>query len=982
MVHDGGLYAHRLQGVWVHSGEPVPVDSDYASWQAARRAGLREVGEQARHAALSPFSVSMVVVVLARGDADATRRTLASLRSQTSTQWSAVVVGDDEGIEAGVDGRTAWLPLGPAGAETVSEVLSVGDPRAFVAVVEAGDALEADFVFRVLGAAHDDPNLSLIHWDDDVLADGALTAPRFRPDWSPEMLLGANYLGRSFAVRREALVGAGGLDLRRGDAAWWDLLLRLDLDAGAVGRITRVLAHVRRRPVTSDADAVTVVSEHLARRGRVGTVEPAFDGVRVHWEVPEPPHVTVIIPTRHNRANLATLLPTLATTDYPSFDVRIVDNGGRSTDRQQWYAEQAGMLDHEVIWWDEPFNFGRVNNVAASGARGEVLVFLNDDTEILDPGWLTDVVGWATQPEIGLVGLQLLGPDGAIQHGGVVIGMSGFADHLFEGCPPIADTLIGPTWWYRNSLSVTAACVAVRRALFERIGGFDERFVLCGSDVVLGLDARFAGHRNVVLPFPYVRHLESATRGSSVPESDFHASYWNYQKYLRGGDPYFSPNLSLQSRVPALRSLDEPSPMEHVGEVLDRSFTVFRQRASEDEALHLADSCRADDALVERVEAAHASVVGPAEVATVNWHLPDIDSPFYGGIATALRIADELRREHGVENRFVVTAHPNELFFRSALEAGFPGLADSDVHFIDGSTGSLDGLPAADAAVATLWTTAYQVARADRVRRRFYLIQDFEPMFYPAGTNYALAEEGYRLGLYGLCNTTIMRDLYRVRYAGTGWAFVPAVDDAVFHAEGRRPIDHDGPATVFVYARPGHWRNCWELASLALAQLKERLGDRVRIVTAGSWARPEDLGSGIEHLGLLDLRDTGELYRSCDLGVALTVSEHPSYLPGELMACGVPVVAYDNAAGDWILHHEENSLRSRRTVDGLAQAMERLATEPALRARLSKGALETVAEHHSDWSSALAGVHGFLVDPDAMAAAQLAEAAPWPRPPR
>ncbi|HEY6533240.1 MAG TPA: glycosyltransferase, partial [Acidimicrobiales bacterium] len=822
-----------------------------------------------------------------------------------------------------------------------------------------------DWIFELRARAWDDPGARLLHWDDDLLdAGGGLVEPRIRPSWSPDTMIGANYLGRSFAVRRAALVGAGGIRADLADTTWWDLVLRLDLDDDSVVRIPRVLTHLQRRLVESRDRAVGVVQDHLDRHGRAGTVEPGLAGLLVRWNLDDPPHVTIVIPTRHNVEMLSRCLPSLAATDYPSFDVVIVDNGGFSADAEAWYGEHSEGLDLDVRWWDEPFNYSRVNNVAAADAKGEVLVFLNDDTELVDPGWLREMVGWAVQPDIGLVGLQLLDGEGRIQHGGVVVGVNGFADHLFAGMAPHSDSLMGPTDWYRDVLSVTAACVAVDRSLFERVGGFDERFILCGSDVVLGFDTRFLGLRNVVTPATTVLHLESVTRGSDVPVCDFHASYWRYQKYMRGGDPYFSPALSPWSGAPALRGVGEMSPMRAVGDVLGRDFTVFRQKADEAESIWLSDICRVDDATVETVDALHASTHGRAEVSSVNWFFPDIDSPFYGGINTALRIADQLVREHGVAQRFVVMANPNEDFFRSALAAAFPALADVPVTFIDGPTDpDLDRVPYADVSIATLWVTAYSVARFGATRRKFYLIQDYEPQFYPAGTNYALAEEGYRLGLYGLCNTRRLLDIYRGQYGGTGGSFMPAVDGSVFHAEGRRPLRHDGPVTVFVYARPGHWRNCWEMASLALGQLKDRYGDDVRIVTAGSWARPDDLGRGIEHLGLLDYRDTGELYRRCDVGVALTVSAHPSYLPLELMACGVPVVAFDNPAGDWILHHDQNSLRCRRTVDGLDGALDRLVGDAELRERLGAGAQATIAERFANWDHALAGVYDILSDP-------------------
>ena len=182
----------------------------------------------------------------------------------------------------------------------------------------------------------------------------------------------------------------------------------------------------------------------------------------------------------------------------------------------------------------------------------------------------------------------------------------------------------------------------------------------------------------------------------------------------------------------------------------------------------------------------------------------------------------------------------------------------------------------------------------------------------------------------------------------SGMSFLPAVDQSVFHAHGRHQRIEDAPVTVFVYARPGHWRNCWEMASLALEELKARLGDGVRIVTAGSWATG-DGSIDIKHLGLLDYRATGELYRRSDVGLALTVSKHPSYLPLELMACGVPVVAFDNPWGHWILRDGENCLLAKRTVDSLADRLERLCVDRELRNRMSAGGLADIAAHHADW---------------------------------
>jgi glycosyltransferase involved in cell wall biosynthesis len=198
------------------------------------------------------------------------------------------------------------------------------------------------------------------------------------------------------------------------------------------------------------------------------------------------------------------------------------------------------------------------------------------------------------------------------------------------------------------------------------------------------------------------------------------------------------------------------------------------------------------------------------------------------------------------------------------------------------------------------------------------------------------------------------------------------VDTRVFHARGRVERSPDEPVTVFVYARPGHFRNCWEIASIALEEFKQRFSDRVRIVTAGSWASTNDVGSGVEHLGLLDYAETGELYRRCDIGVALTVSEHPSYLPLELMACGVPVVAFDNPAGYWLLRDEYNSLLVHQSATAIEEAIGRLVVDVDLRAELRQGGLKTIAAHHSSWDAALSDVYAFVSHPSGNSASEMA----------
>ena len=649
-------------------------------------------------------------------------------------------------------------------------------------------------------------------------------------------MLGAGYLGQSFAIRRRRAMFAGNLRNTYGGATRWDLLLRSDLDAERVVRVPRVLSHVRQRRQGVNADGVRVVQEAPRQPWSSGTAELAEHSVRLRWQLESWPHVTVVIPTRHNRPMLSRVLPGLAATDYPSFDVRIVDNGGESTENAQWYTEHDNGLDLQVQWWTEtPFNYSRVNNAAAAGARGDVLIFLNDDIELPDASWLRELVGWASRPEIGVAGLQLTQADGKIQHAGVVLGMGGFADHVFAGC--------------RARIRFVAR---TDRLVPQRARGHRS---LRGDQTPAVRAHRW--FRRAVHPVRQRCRARPRHDPARLPQRVLAVRRCAPPRI---GDPrYARPARGLLRQLLALQHLDvrrrpvllaEPVAVEPQAEVarriradagqriagpIGRDLQVFRQRSDAAESTMLADTCRVSDVDVAAIANLHATNAARLDVKTINWYIPDIDSPFYGGINTALRMADYLARNHGVENRFVVWGSPPDFFVRSAITAAFPSLADSDISFFDGpDSASLELVPPADASIATLWLTAYAVARAQNTKRKFYLVQDFEPMFYPASTSYALAEETYRLGLYALCNTENLRQIYADDYGGKGMSFMPAIDPSVFHAHDRPFRSDEAPTTVFVYARPGHWRNCWELASLALRELKERLGDGVRVVPAGS----------------------------------------------------------------------------------------------------------------------------------------------------
>lgn len=913
-----------------------PGTTTYKDWMRQHR---RPVEPLPKGVDLSSFAV--VVEVPAGARQSEVDRTRSSARAQN-------------GIRVTVIEKPTGTDVRP---------LLVDRDEDFVLFLRAGSVLDPHALTDIAKKHRVDPALTLIVVDSDVMSPtGERSQPQFRPTWSPEILLGANYLDRAFAVSTAALGGVDRIVLD--DRGIWRLLLDLDVDASRAGNVSEVLVHEARdwRSTATSADA-DMVREALARRGETASTNVKDGVVRVLFEPAEWPTVSVVIPTRHSRKNLGVVLPSLARTDYPAFDVTVIDNGGQTDANDAWYAANENGLDLRVIWWTEsPFNYSQVNNYAVRSTSGEIVLMLNDDTEIVDALWLKEMVGHLLRPGIGTVGVQHRRGDGRIQHGGVTVGPGGSADNLFAGLEPGSDTLLGSTRWYRDSLAVTGACVAIRRTDFEAVGGLAENFILCGSDVVLGLDQIIAGRRNVVVPFDTVRHLESVTRGSNNPVEDYYSSYWRYSPWLSGGDPYSSPNVSRLSSTPRFSSPKDPSPVKIALQGMGRAYTKVAQNSSiSEEAVQLLAPANVSSAQVRAVHELHEVAGGRLEVKTINWFIPDIDMPFFGGLNTAFRIADKLARENGVHNRFVVLGEPHALFIHTALTAAFPSLAEAEVTFYDGSNESLSRLPEADVAIATLWLTANHVAKVHGVKRKFYLMQDYEPAFYPASTMFAMAEESYRLGLYGICNTDSMHRIYTGEYGGKAMAFTPAVDQSIYHAEGRREKAPDEPVTIFAYARD-HFRNCWELVFAALSEVKRIHGDDVRILAAGARYLPPS--ADFIDMGLLDYRATGRMYRETDIGLTMQISRHPSYLPLELMSSGVPMVAPDSEWFDWIFETGENSLTVMRTLDDVVEKLDTLVRDAKLRSTLRTGALETIARRHSDWDAALAGIYDYLCDPE------------------
>lgn len=447
----------------------------------------------------------------------------------------------------------------------------------YVVPLLPGDVLDPDALLNFAARiAQDDGGLVIYADHDTIDAAGRRSDPVFKPDWNRELLHGFDYISRPVALKRSHALARGGF--RSDEDPIYGLVLRCTADATSevVAHIPLVLAH---RDGTADAARSGAFdgpgkAGALARslREAVGTaIAVDFDersrATVVRWPLPEtPPKVSIIIPTRDGLELLERAVTSiLGKTTYPDYEIVIVDNGSTEAATLDWLSGLSARDGRiHVLRDDGPFNFSALNNRAADLASGEVLALVNNDIEVISPDWLSEAVALALRPDVGCVGAKLFYPDDTIQHAGIILGMRRVAGHAFRGLPADAAGYCGRLRVRQEVTAVTAACLVVRREVFEEVGGLDEdRFPVAYNDVDFCLKVKARGYRNIWTPFAELVHHESVSRGSDrsgqgrrrlKDEAQRISEKWNLERF---DDPAYNPNLTRESEDFAIASLHE-----------------------------------------------------------------------------------------------------------------------------------------------------------------------------------------------------------------------------------------------------------------------------------------------------------------------------------------------------------------------------------------------------------------------------------------
>lgn len=415
-------------------------------------------------------------------------------------------------------------------------------PDSVIAMLQAGEVLHGDCLGNAAVAWQ--PATQLLYTDHDRRdAAGKFTHPWFTFAWSPELLLSQNYIGGVYFIRADMLP-----TLAVDTPAWrYECLLQVRerLDAAQVIRIPRVLWHEPDTVTTSEAE-LDVLRTHMARHNcQIELPWPQASNIR-HVRRPLPtgmPRVSIIIPTTGNMRFLKPCLDTLASTDYPDMEIVILDNSRGKHPEGITYARKAGAI---IVDCDEAFNWSRLNNKGVDNSSGDILLFLNDDIEIIQAEWLQELVRQVLQDDVGTVGCLLLYPNGAIQHGGVfLVDHGGGARHLFHKQLPGAGIYQQLDKCVREVSASTGACLMIRRERFEQLGRFDENLSIVGNDIDLCLRCLEAGLRNIWTPHSVLIHHESVSRQSKPIGKDEKTMWRRWGQRFKSGDPYYNPSLSL-----------------------------------------------------------------------------------------------------------------------------------------------------------------------------------------------------------------------------------------------------------------------------------------------------------------------------------------------------------------------------------------------------------------------------------------------------
>ena len=520
-----------------------PEEVPYGPWFAGHRATEEEQkGQRARKFA-DPVTFS-IVVPLYRTPERYLCEMIASVQAQTYPHWELCLANgspEEEQLRKLLEEYAAEDPrirvkqlsenAGIAGNTNAALAMATGE---YVGLLDHDDLLEPDALFQVmstLDAARQrkQPLPELLYTDEDKISgDGSeYFQPNLKPDFNPDLLRSNNYICHFLVVSRGLLEKVGGFDRQYDGAQDYDFILRCTEQANGICHIPKVLYHWRTHAQSTADNPISkqyaydagarAIEAHLKRVGLAGTVERKkdFGFYRVRYALEGQPLVSIIIPNKDEKDTLKKCIESIQKkSTYRNFEIIIVENNSKTVEIFDYYKEIDGRNGVHVVYWDREFNYSAINNFGVGKASGEYLVFLNNDVEIISADWIEEAARTLSACRYRDRGCKTVLSDDTIQHAGIIIGIGRIAGNVFVGQKRTHTGYMHREALQQDLSAVTAACMMVRRSLFEQLGGFTEQLAVAFNDVDFCLRAREIGYLVVYDPYVELYHYESKTRGA------------------------------------------------------------------------------------------------------------------------------------------------------------------------------------------------------------------------------------------------------------------------------------------------------------------------------------------------------------------------------------------------------------------------------------------------------------------------------------
>lgn len=580
-IKKGILYLRHYgpKGFWIKLTERFQKSEiDYKEWLEKNMPARQE-----KHKFKYAPKISILVPVYNTPETFL-RQMIESVQKQTYGNWELCIANANPANEqvkvilkeyTANDARVKVtdVPENEGIAQNTNKALEIADGT-FIGLLDHDDVLAENALYEVVKELNKAVDTDVIYTDEDKVSTAMdeYFSPNFKPDFNLDMLRSNNYFCHFFVAKKELIETVGGFRGEYNGAQDYDLFLRCIEKAERIAHIPKILYHWRVHQESTADNPLSkmyaydagqkAIEQHLKRCGVTAEVSKTenLGFYRVKYQQEGSPLVSILIPNKDQKDTLDQCLKSIeARTDYENYEIIIIENNSTEQETFEYY-KQIKNPKIRVIEWKDEFNYSAINNFGVRHAKGEYLLFLNNDIEVINSDWLGEMLSNCQREEVGAVGAKLYYPDNTVQHAGVIVGIGGVAGSVFVGLKRGYTGYMHRASIQQNLSAVTAACMMVKKSVFEEVGGFEEELKVAFNDIDFCLKIREKGHLIVYDPYVELYHYESKTRGAEdttekirrfQSEIEYMRSHWS--SILKNGDPAYNPNLSLKKWDYSLR---------------------------------------------------------------------------------------------------------------------------------------------------------------------------------------------------------------------------------------------------------------------------------------------------------------------------------------------------------------------------------------------------------------------------------------------